>query len=119
MTEGGDKTRADQKAKAAARQRKWRAANPLSPEQKTKAAERARKWRQANADHYRAYMTAYRDANREQLIAQNVIYEQTRRRRPASKSGASENGLAHHEDNLGSGTIITVAELPMTAILAE
>ena len=48
MTKGDDTTRADKKAKAAARLRKWRAANPLTPEQKAMAIARVRKWRAAN-----------------------------------------------------------------------
>jgi len=48
MTKDDDTTRADKKAKAAARLRKWRAGNPLTPEQKAKAVARVRKWRAAN-----------------------------------------------------------------------
>lgn len=71
MTKGDDSTGADSNAKAAAsaRQRKWRAANPPTPEQKAKAAARSRKWRQAHKERYRAYMKAWRDANRERSDA--------------------------------------------------
>ncbi|MDR6636344.1 hypothetical protein J2X72_005160 [Phyllobacterium sp. 1468] len=101
MTECDDTSEAERKAKAAEKMRKWRAANPLSSEQKAKGKERARKWRQANPERYSAYIKAWREANREKLKAWHSIYDKTRRRRPASKSEASENGLAHHEDNLG------------------
>ncbi|MBB3146157.1 hypothetical protein FHS21_002572 [Phyllobacterium trifolii] len=69
MTKGDDVTGAESKAKVAARQRKWRSANPPTPEQKAKAAARSRKWRQENKQRYRAYMKAWRVANREQSDA--------------------------------------------------
>ena len=69
MTKADDSTRADSKARAAARMRKWRATNPPTPEQKAKAAARSRKWRQENKQRYRAYMKAWRVANREQSDA--------------------------------------------------
>ncbi|WP_457298760.1 hypothetical protein [Phyllobacterium sp. P5_D12] len=80
MTKGDDTTRADKKAKAAARLRKWLAANPLaanppSPEQKAKAAARSRKWRQEK--RYSADMKALHDANREQqstCLKKNNLY---------------------------------------------
>jgi hypothetical protein len=70
MMIGDDTTRADTNAKAAARMRKWRAANPQSPEQKAKAAERSRKWRQENKERYAAYLRAsWHAANRERSDA--------------------------------------------------
>jgi hypothetical protein len=65
VTKDDDTTRSDIKARAAERMRKWRAANPPSPEQKAKAAEKSRKWRQENKERYNAYLKAWRHANRE------------------------------------------------------
>ena len=72
MTEGGDSTGGGSNAKAAAsaRQRKWRAANPPTPEQKTKAAAKSRKWRQENKPRAAAYLKGWRDSRREQANAQ-------------------------------------------------
>lgn len=76
-------------AKAAERMRRWRAANPQSPDQKAKAAEKSRKWRQANKQRYKAYMQAWRDANREQFnISQNARRQKARAaKREESSSG--------------------------------
>ncbi|UXN58278.1 hypothetical protein [Phyllobacterium zundukense] len=98
MTTGDDTSAGERNAKAAARMRKWRAANPLSPEQKAKAAEKSRKWRQANKERYSAYIKAWRDANRERLATWHSIYNKTRRQRAALKKEANKNGLPHHEE---------------------
>ncbi|MBB3149349.1 hypothetical protein FHS21_005802 [Phyllobacterium trifolii] len=65
MTKGDDTTKAKSNARAAARQRKWRAVNPPTPEQKGKAAARARKWRQENKPRAAAYLKGWRDSKRE------------------------------------------------------
>jgi hypothetical protein len=98
MTKGDDRVKIESNAKAAERMRKWRAANPQSPEQKAKAAEKSRQWRQANKERYSAYLKAWRDANREQLNARHSIYNKTRRERRALKRQAKKNGLPHHEE---------------------
>jgi hypothetical protein len=69
MTNGDDTVRADSNAKAAARMRKWRAANPQSPEQKVKAAEKSREWRQEDKERYKACLKAWHNANRERSNA--------------------------------------------------
>ena len=89
MTKDPDAIKADSNAKAAARMRKWRAANPRSPEQKAKAREKSQKWRQANEERYNAYLKAWRDANRELLKAKEHARRQKAR---AAKKGASEQG---------------------------
>jgi hypothetical protein len=83
MTRDDDASKDAYNAKAAERMRKWRAANPLSPEQKVKAAARSRKWRQSNKEHNSVYQKAYRAANREKLNAQQLIYKARRKRAAA------------------------------------
>ena len=63
MANDDDTIKAESNAKAAERMRKWRAANPQSPDQRAKAAEKSRKWRQENKQRYEAYMKAWRAAN--------------------------------------------------------
>lgn len=85
MTKGDDTTRADTNADAAARMRKWRAANPQSSEQKAKAAEKSRKWRQENKQRYNAYIKAWRESNREHIHAKQLA---PGRKKPAGKATA-------------------------------
>ena len=85
MIKGDDSTGAYSNAKAAARQRKWRAANPPTSEQKAKAAEKSREWRQANKEHNSTYQKAYRHANREKLNARQLNY--MRRKKAAAAEG--------------------------------
>ncbi|UXN66304.1 hypothetical protein N8E89_24365 (plasmid) [Phyllobacterium sp. A18/5-2] len=88
MTKADDTIKAERNAKAAERMRKWRAANPQSPDQRAKAAEKSRKWRQVNKQRHQAYMRAWRDANREKVS----FYQRARRQKArAAKNEASSS----------------------------
>ncbi|WP_457301474.1 hypothetical protein [Phyllobacterium sp. P5_D12] len=84
MTKGDDVTGAESKAKVAARQRKWRSANPPTPEQKAKAAARSRKWRQANKPRAAAYLKGWRDSQGEQILAQDEADQAVENQAPRS-----------------------------------
>lgn len=69
----------------------WRAANPQSPEQKANAAAKSRKWRQENKQRYETYLTAWRNAHREQFNAQQNSFPTARRTKPrAAKKEPSD-----------------------------
>ncbi|MDR6636342.1 hypothetical protein J2X72_005158 [Phyllobacterium sp. 1468] len=71
MTGDIERREAERKAKLAEKMRRWRAANPQTPEEKAKAAVRYQKWRQENKERYNLYRKAWRVANREKSEKQD------------------------------------------------
>lgn len=90
MKTGDDASKADYKAKAAEKMRKWRAANPQTPEQKAKAGEKSREWRQANKERSKANTEAWRVAN---LDRRNAIQRAYKARKKAAAEGLND-GIA-------------------------